>query len=203
MFLLHFYGMAIIAIFYVLFDVNYFIKFLFIIIWGRLFNKNKKLLDTTTIYGICTTQDIDIVFYHMNNARYLRELDFARYYYYDRSGLYKAIAKRNGNLVQTACTVRYRRAIPIFMPYKITTKLIYWEDKHFYMEQQFIDLKNNFIYAIILNRQTITGLKTPLQDIIADTEPKICMPKPTKEFKLWLESIKESSQNLRKQEEMK
>lgn len=71
------------------------------------------------------------------------------------------------------------------------------------MEQQFIDLKNNFIYAIILNRQTITGLKTPLQDIIADTEPKICMPKPTKEFKLWLESIKESSQNLRKQEEMR
>lgn len=203
MLLLYFYGMAIIAILYILFDVNYFLKFSIIIIWARLFKKKKKLLDTTTFYGICATKDIDIVLKHKNNGRYLRDLDFARYYYYDRSGLYKAIVKRGGNIVQTACSIRYRRAISIFMPYKITTKLIYWEGKHFYMEQQFIDLKNNFIYAVALNRQTITGTKTPIQEIIANTEPQICIPKPTKEFKLWLESIKESSQNLRNQEKIR
>lgn len=71
------------------------------------------------------------------------------------------------------------------------------------MEQQFIGLKNNFIYAIILNRQTIIESKTPIEDIIANIEPKICKPKPTKEFELWMETIKESSQNLRNQEEMK
>lgn len=49
---------------------------------------------------------------------------------------------------------------------------------------------------IILSRQTVIGLETPIQDIINDIEPEIC--KPTKEFKLWLETIKESSQNLRK-----
>lgn len=74
--------------------------------------------------GICTTKDIDIVLKHKNNARYLRDLDFARYYYYDRSGLYKAIAKRGGNIIHTACSIRYRREIPIFVPYKITTKVI-------------------------------------------------------------------------------
>ncbi|XP_029170052.1 protein THEM6-like [Nylanderia fulva] len=199
MFLLYFYCMAIIAILYAMFDVNYFLKFSILIIWARLFKKKRKLLDTTTFYGICTTKDIDIVLKHKNNARYLRDLDFARYYYYDRTGLYKAIVKRGGNIIQTACNIRYRRAIPIFMLYKITTKLIYWEDKHFYMEQQFTDLKNNFIYAIILNRQTITGSKTPIQEIIANTEPQICIPKPTKEFQLWLQSIIESSQNLKKQ----
>lgn len=86
---------------------------------------------------------------------------------------------------------------------KFNLQLIYWEDKYFYMEQKFIDLKNNFIYAIALNRQTITGLKTSIQEIIANIEPKICISKPTKEFKLWLQSIEESSQNLRKQEKMK
>ncbi|EFN61133.1 Uncharacterized protein C8orf55-like protein [Camponotus floridanus] len=139
----------------------------------------------------------------MNNARYLREADFARYYYFDRSGLYATITKKNGTIIQTASIVRYRRAISIFMPYKIITKLIYWDDRHFYMEQQFIGLKNNFIYAIILNRQTIIGSETPIEDIIANIEPKTCKPKPTKEFELWMETIKESSQNLRNQGKMK
>lgn len=43
--------MATIAILYILFDVNYFLKFLFILVWGRLFDRNKKLLDTFTFYG--------------------------------------------------------------------------------------------------------------------------------------------------------
>lgn len=51
MFLLYFCGMAIIAILYVLFDANYFLKFFIIIIWARLFKRKKKLLDTTTFYG--------------------------------------------------------------------------------------------------------------------------------------------------------
>lgn len=59
----------------------------------------------------------------MNNARYLRELDFARFHFYDRLGIYAAILKRKGGAVQGACTIRYRRAIPIFTLYKITTKV--------------------------------------------------------------------------------
>lgn len=42
---------AIIAILYILFDVNYFLRIIFTILWGRLFEKKKKLFDTTTIYG--------------------------------------------------------------------------------------------------------------------------------------------------------
>lgn len=60
---------------------------------------------------------------HMNNARYLRELDFARYYHYDRSGLYAGVSKKGGTFIHTATIVRYRRAIFIFVPYKIITKV--------------------------------------------------------------------------------
>lgn len=192
-------GVAIIAILYILFDVNYFVRIIGTVLWGRLFQKKKKLFDTTTIYGICSTQDVDLVLKHMNNARYLRELDFARFHFYDRLGIYAAVQKRKGGAVQGACTIRYRRAIPIFTLYKITTKLIYWEDKHFYVEQQFINLTNNFIHAVVLSRQTITGLKVPMDDLIAEIEPETRKPEPTKELQLWLESMEESSKNLRKQ----
>jgi hypothetical protein len=79
----------------------------------------------------------------MNNARYLRELDFARFHYYGLTGIYakgkfnlihkfdkildilyymlKTVRKMGGGAVQGASSVRYRRTIPIFTPYKITT----------------------------------------------------------------------------------
>jgi len=47
---------AIIAILYILFDVNYFLRIISTIVWGRLFEKKKKLFDTTTIYGKFTHQ---------------------------------------------------------------------------------------------------------------------------------------------------
>ncbi|KAH0955488.1 hypothetical protein HN011_009908 [Eciton burchellii] len=192
-------SVAIIAILYFLFDVNYFVRLGLTILWGRLFEKRKKLFDITTIYGICTSQDIDVILKHMNNARYLRELDFARFHFYDKSGIYTAVIKKGGGAVQGASSIRYRRAIPIFMLYKITTRLIYWEDKHFYLEQQFISLSDNFVRAVVLSKQTVTGLKIPLNDIIAEIEPGTCRPELTKELQLWLNSMEESSQNLRKQ----
>lgn len=59
----------------------------------------------------------------MNNARFLRELDFARFQFYDITGIFERIRKRGGGAVQGASTMRYRRAIAIFTPYKITTKV--------------------------------------------------------------------------------
>jgi acyl-CoA thioesterase FadM len=59
----------------------------------------------------------------MNNARYIRELDFARFHFYDRSGLYHQVLKMKGNALQGASTIRYRRTIPIFSIYKIDTKV--------------------------------------------------------------------------------
>lgn len=95
----------ILLILYIAFDVNYFIRVLFLIGLGPIFKKKSHIFGTTTIggttffifsYGLCiiflssyyvfknclgwcTTQDLDIFMRHMNNSRYLRDLDFARY----------------------------------------------------------------------------------------------------------------------------
>jgi acyl-CoA thioesterase FadM len=88
--------------------------------------------------ALCTTQDVDIFIRHMNNARYLRELDFARFHFYGLTGIYGQIKKMRGGAVQGASSVRYRRSIPIFHPYKIETRLVWWDDKAIYLEQKFI-----------------------------------------------------------------
>lgn len=85
------------------------------------------------VSGICTTNDVDIFIRHMNNARYVRELDFARFHYYGLTGIYAAIKKRGGGAVQGASSVRYRRTIPIFNPYKIETELVWWDESAIYV----------------------------------------------------------------------
>ncbi|CAL7936922.1 unnamed protein product [Xylocopa violacea] len=184
---------------YIFFDVNYFIRIIFTLGLGRLIGKKHKILDVLTTYGICTTQDIDLVLRHMNNARYLRELDFARFYYYDRCGIYSAVAKRGGGAVQGALSIRYRRSIPIFTPFKVVTKMIYWEDRYFYLEHEFINMTDGFVCTVVLNRQTVTGLKAPLSEIIAEIDPTAKRPEMSKDLQLWLESIQESSQKYKKQ----
>ena len=129
----------------------------------------------------------------MNNARYLRELDFARFHYYGLTGIYESIRKHGGGAVQGASSVRYRRTIPIFNPYKIETELVWWDDKAIYIEQKFVTL-DGFVRAIAISKQCIT--KVNVMDLMK--EFNVQRPEQPEELKIWLESIEASSKKLRK-----
>lgn len=75
------------------------------------------------ITGFCTTNDVDTLLYHMNNARYLREMDFARADFYERTGLYREICTVGRGVVQGAATIRYRRFLKPLSIFKITSKV--------------------------------------------------------------------------------
>ncbi|XP_066145158.1 protein THEM6 [Euwallacea fornicatus] len=189
---------TILLLLYVFFDVNYFLRVAFVMGRGKLFESKKRIDECTEIYGLCTTQDIDIVFKHMNNARYIRELDFARFHFYDRTGLYKEIIKANGNVLQTASNIRYRRTIPLLSTYKITTKLIFWDKTNLFMEQQFVTLSDNFVRAIILSKQSIIGINLP--EVLGKLTGKdvAYRPTPLPELEDWIKSIEKSSARLKK-----
>lgn len=102
----------------------------------NVFKSVKKItLFTITVYynillfynnfaGICTTNDVDALLYHMNNARYIRELDFARVDFYERTDLYREVCSQGSGVVQGAATIRYRRFIKPLTIFKITSKVI-------------------------------------------------------------------------------
>ena len=71
--------------------------------------------DTFNVYSACWPNHID-PYLHMNNSRYLREMDFGRYDFYVRTGL----ARQFGDTVLNGCMIRYRRAISVFTPFKVT-----------------------------------------------------------------------------------
>ncbi|KAH8235774.1 hypothetical protein KR032_007016 [Drosophila birchii] len=188
--------LVVLLILYVIWDVNYFIRCVFTVFAGRLFQSKRKVTDTTTIYGLCTSQDVDIFIRHMNNARYVRELDFARFHFYALTGLYEKIRGRKGGAVQGASSVRYRRTIPIFHPYKITTKLVWWDEKAIYLEQQFITLADGFVRAVAMSKQNITNCD--VLEVLKSYPETAKRPEKPEELKLWLDAIEVSSQKLRK-----
>ncbi|KAH8415307.1 hypothetical protein KR222_002741 [Zaprionus bogoriensis] len=188
--------LVVLLVLYIVWDVNYFIRCVFTVLGGRLLQRKRKVTDTTTIYGLCTSQDVDIFLRHMNNARYLRELDFARFHFYSLTNLYELVRQRGGGAVQGASSVRYRRTIPIFHPYKIETKLIWWDDKAIYLEQQFVTLADGFVRAVALSKQCLTNCDV---NELLKTYPEAAQrPEKPAELKLWLEAIEVSSQKLRK-----
>ncbi|XP_031839799.1 protein THEM6 isoform X2 [Nomia melanderi] len=104
---------------------------------------------------ICTTTDVDTLLYHMNNARYLRELDFARADFYERTSLYREICSQGSGVVQGAATIRYRRFVKPLSIFKITSKIIYWDERSVFMEHRFITPNDGFIRAIAICRQRL------------------------------------------------
>jgi hypothetical protein len=59
----------------------------------------------------------------MNNARYVRETDFAEVYFFLALGLFGEMVKVKERAFRKSLNVRYRRAISFFSLYKIQTKV--------------------------------------------------------------------------------
>ncbi|XP_017849359.1 protein THEM6-like [Drosophila busckii] len=182
---------------YIMFDVNYFLRTGLTVGLGWIMQKKHKVTDMTTIYGVCTTQDVDIFMRHMNNARYLRELDFACYDFYTLTRLYRRVRQRGGSIMRCTTSIRYRRSIYLFQPYKICTRLVWWDDKAVYLEQQFITLSDGFVRAVVFTKQCITDCSV-LEVLSTYPEVAGALPELPAELKLFLDAIEVSSQKLRK-----
>nr|CAD7403432.1 unnamed protein product [Timema cristinae] len=161
-------------------------------------HETSALANYATEAGICLTTDVDTLLYHMNNVRYLREVDFARADFYERSKLYKKIRSKGGAVVQGSCTIRYRRFIRPFSIFRITSKIIYWDEKSIFMEHRFITPKDDFVRAIVLCQQRV--IKCDANDVmkeLMDVESGIEKPQVPMEVAKWIECNEISSGNLR------
>lgn len=146
----------------------------------------------------------------MNNARYMREIDFARAEFYERSGLYKAIISSGGEVYQGATTIRYRRFIKPFSKFYLTSQIVYWDSQSIFMEHRFLSPKDNFVHCIAICRQRVInitlddimnkllGPSIPTDSIVlenADWKKK--KPEMPSEVAKWIESNDISSDVLR------
>ncbi len=80
--------------------------------------------------------DIDLNL-HLNNARFLNIMDYARTHLLARTGLLGRIIRARYKPMVGAVWITYRRSLPVFSAFTLSSRLVCWDERWFYMEQNF------------------------------------------------------------------
>jgi acyl-CoA thioesterase FadM len=89
----------------------------------------------TTVFRVYPS-DLDL-FMHMNNAKYFAIMDVARIELMVRSRLFDKFNAQRWYPVILAETASFHRSLKLFQKFEIVSQIIYWDDKDFYMTQDF------------------------------------------------------------------
>lgn len=99
--------------------------------------KRLEPLATSRIRFLVWPNDIDINL-HLNNGRYLTLMDLGRWDLAIRTGLVGLAVKNKWQPLAGGVAIRFRRPLPPFRTYEMTTRLVCWDQKWFYVEQCFM-----------------------------------------------------------------
>lgn len=80
--------------------------------------------------------DLD-VYLHVNNGSYLQMMDVARTHYLADLGAFAALRERGWYPVVAASTMTYKRSMRLGERFTITTRVLGWDERVFYLEQLF------------------------------------------------------------------
>ncbi|OWF44227.1 protein THEM6-like [Mizuhopecten yessoensis] len=183
---------------FVIFDASYYLRQICLVIMSviRRRSSTKHLLESSVIEGIVLMNDLDLQF-HMNNARYLRECDFGRTKLWIENRIIGKIGiGRMVRLTNAAASVRYRKSLQLFNRYKIVSKVIFWDEKAFYVEQQILRQPDDFVCAVIICKQSVIGCSPDSLVQKLSGHSTISSPPKTRELQSLLESWQHSSDRL-------
>ncbi|XP_035705511.1 protein THEM6 isoform X2 [Folsomia candida] len=138
--------------------------------------------------------DADLLFTHMNNARVFRELDFGRWDHLQRSGLLGILYRTKGWGVVSAQTCRYRRALHMFMMYKIETRPVYYDSNNIYFEQKVISIRDEIVRCLA---HVKLAVNLDLDKVIAKHFPDTVKVPAPKDLELYIDYNRVNSERLR------
>ena len=115
--------------------VNLYFRLLLLWIRHRRAPKVSLWGEVRTAFRVVPT-DLDPLM-HMNNARYLALLDLGRTDLMLRSGFWRQVKERGWYPVVTAQTISYKRSLTLWQRFTLVTRVLGFDDRHVYMQQEF------------------------------------------------------------------
>ena len=145
----------------------------------------------------------------MNNGKYFRELDFARFDFYFRTNLlslfwggklnsvFRNNDGKNMYIVQHGAMIRFRRPLNFLMPFVVKTKMVFFDKRSLYFEQTFISKPDNFVRAIALCKNTVVNCP----DVVEFMKKmyNVSQPECPPDLAKFLEANEISSNNLKQE----
>jgi acyl-CoA thioesterase FadM len=134
--------------------------------------------------------DIDINL-HLNNARYLNLMDYGRTHLLARTGLLNNILRARYTPMVGAVWMTYRRSLPVFRAFWLSSRLVCWDERWFYMEQTFTG--NDGLAAVGWVKAVLRDARGNVepQRVIAGVWPEAMSPPMPEAFAAWNELTRE------------
>lgn len=108
--------------------------------WTGIFPRKRvpgrSLLDPSVYTMRVLPQDLDLLM-HVNNGSYLQLMDVARFRHVAEMGGAALGREKKFGAVVAASTMKYRRSLKLFDTFELTTRVLGWDERCFYMEQVF------------------------------------------------------------------
>lgn len=134
--------------------------------------------------------DIDLNL-HLNNARYLSIMDYARTHLLARTRLLEHIIRSHWQPLVGAVWITYRRSLPLFSAFELTSRLVCWDERWFYLEQTFIGREGlaavGWVKGALRNAR---GTVNP-QEVIEAVAPDAVSPPMPETIATWNELTRE------------
>jgi acyl-CoA thioesterase FadM len=110
--------------------------------------KRLGTLDESVVRLTVLPADLDVNG-HMNNGRYLTLMDLGRVDLLIRLGIVRAMRINRWSGVVASVAVSFRRALNPLQRYDVTSRLLCWDERWFFMEQRFTRGGELAAYAIV------------------------------------------------------
>jgi acyl-CoA thioesterase FadM len=94
------------------------------------------ILDEDRLQMRVWPNDIDFNL-HLNNARYLSIMDFGRMHLLARTRILSHVISSRWTPLVGAVWMTYRRSLPLFARFTLTSRMVCWDERWFYIEQSF------------------------------------------------------------------
>ena len=155
------------------------------ILVSNIFQKKRVIpFQKTNLFFKVWPTDIDINF-HMNNGRFLTIMDYGRFDYYGKLGLFPLMFKKKALPVTGAAFVQFRRPLGLFKSYRLETELVSLNEKWFYFDQKIFLNKELSCRLLVKALWLQKGAKISPKDIFEDKFPTVKVPEFSEILRAW------------------
>ena len=134
--------------------------------------------------------DIDLNL-HLNNARYLNIMDYGRTHLLARNRLLDHMLRSRWKPLVGAIWMTYRRSLPLFSCFTLTSRLVCWDDRWFYIEQTFTGREGLSAVGWVKGILRDANGNVPPQKVIDSVAPSVVSPPMPEAIATWNELTRE------------
>ena len=131
---------------------------------GALRGPRVTVLDPVTI--TLPVRRIDVEATRMNNGRYLTMMDLGRFALIARAGYVPILARKRWYPLVTGVMIRFRRGLRVGTRYDLTTRLVCWDERTFFLEQRFTQNGETCAEAWVKSRFMGPGGALPSAELV-------------------------------------